>query len=380
MIPFSWYIDDFYVPFGSVYDDQNSSFGLNLPLPDKMRGFPCPFQNTFSFYYDNKGLVTTENEYPELNNARFKFFSTMHMEKNGINKGMTIEDMPWLKTDNKRVFMVENMILADNSNVASMLTKRIYELNKTDDVAVVQGLSMSSGHDGINIVDKIEDIQRNDILENNFEDSKKSISINTKDLKYCGSDPDNTNVKIYSARLQEKFPKYMTTNMLNQDYKNIKVKDMEEKEYEPTYFDLFQKPWRYQIAFEGERELKLSTNAELPKQLQIEWTDKFRNIGIEILKFTHNEIIIETKTTKDKFMVLLDRFSKRWNCWIDNKHADIYKSNLTFKGIFVPKGQHEIKFIYRNLPIKVCAIIYAASYILGCMIIMPATVFARNPK
>lgn len=55
---------------------------------------------------------------------------------------------------------------------------------------------------------------------------------------------------------------------------------------------------------------------------------------------------IITKTDKKGFLYLADSYYPGWRAYIDGKKAPIYRVNLFFRGIILPKGQHQVEFLY----------------------------------
>lgn len=86
---------------------------------------------------------------------------------------------------------------------------------------------------------------------------------------------------------------------------------------------------------------------DLSKNAIVEGIDDVANLSIGkaiVVKYEDNEIIIKTENQGDGFLVLSDAFYPTWEVQIDGKREMIYKTNLTFRGVFVPSGKHEVIF------------------------------------
>lgn len=68
---------------------------------------------------------------------------------------------------------------------------------------------------------------------------------------------------------------------------------------------------------------------------------------VNILEDHGDEIIMNVETGSEKFLVLTDNFFPGWKAYVDGNETPIYKTNYLFKGVVVPEGTHEIKFVYR---------------------------------
>lgn len=70
----------------------------------------------------------------------------------------------------------------------------------------------------------------------------------------------------------------------------------------------------------------------------------------EIISYHPNKIIIKTNNTKDGFLVLTDIFYPSWEARVrrvgqtDYQSLHIFRTNYTFRGVFLPKGVNEVEF------------------------------------
>jgi hypothetical protein len=75
--------------------------------------------------------------------------------------------------------------------------------------------------------------------------------------------------------------------------------------------------------------------------------------GSAVIKAYHeNNILIETKSPTDSFLVLSDNYYPGWKAFIDNHEATIYRTNYTLRGVAVPAGAHNVYFVYDPLSFK----------------------------
>ena len=75
-----------------------------------------------------------------------------------------------------------------------------------------------------------------------------------------------------------------------------------------------------------------------------------------------NELIYNYTAKSESFIVFSEAYySKGWQAYIDGQKVDHYKINYLLRGMEVPKGDHEIKFIFNPRIIKTGSIIMASS-------------------
>ncbi len=70
----------------------------------------------------------------------------------------------------------------------------------------------------------------------------------------------------------------------------------------------------------------------------------------EINHYSSGKIKITTKALADKVLILSDTYSPYWKATIDQKPSPILKANYGLRGLYVPKGGHQIDFIFHFFP------------------------------
>ncbi len=73
----------------------------------------------------------------------------------------------------------------------------------------------------------------------------------------------------------------------------------------------------------------------------------------EIVDYRANKITVETDSKNNKFLVLSESHYLGWKAYLDGKRVKIYKTNGVLKGIFIPEGEHLVRFVYDPLSFKV---------------------------
>lgn len=82
----------------------------------------------------------------------------------------------------------------------------------------------------------------------------------------------------------------------------------------------------------------------------IETNKIFNEIGtgtVEIIKDNNTNLIIKTKTNKDAFLLVADSYYLGWRAYVDGEVTQIYPANINQRIVSVPKGEHEVQFIYK---------------------------------
>jgi len=95
----------------------------------------------------------------------------------------------------------------------------------------------------------------------------------------------------------------------------------------------------------------IDLNRELIIQTKDAFTlDEFHTRGkVELLSYSANKVSLACATESDAFLYVSDTYYPGWTVYIDEKEAPIYRANLAFRAVYVPKGSHAVLFVYRPL-------------------------------
>ncbi|OGH06781.1 MAG: hypothetical protein A2171_00245 [Candidatus Levybacteria bacterium RBG_13_35_9] len=72
-----------------------------------------------------------------------------------------------------------------------------------------------------------------------------------------------------------------------------------------------------------------------------------------IKEYRENNVLIETHSSADSFLVLSDNFYPGWKAYVDGKEVPIYRTNYTFRGVKIPHGVHVVNFVYNPVSFKI---------------------------
>ena len=92
--------------------------------------------------------------------------------------------------------------------------------------------------------------------------------------------------------------------------------------------------------------------------------------SVKFLSYNSGEVKLNVESPQNSFLVLTDTYFPGWKAFIDNKETKIYKTDLSFRGIFVSEGKHEVIFVYKPLSFKIGAILSTVSLIGFILLIM----------
>ncbi len=70
---------------------------------------------------------------------------------------------------------------------------------------------------------------------------------------------------------------------------------------------------------------------------------------VRLLSYNSNKVSFECETQSDAFLYVSDAYYPGWKAYLDGKEARIYRANLAFRAVYVPRGTHTVLFVYRPL-------------------------------
>ena len=65
-----------------------------------------------------------------------------------------------------------------------------------------------------------------------------------------------------------------------------------------------------------------------------------------IVSYRSNNTVIEYESTADAFLYVSDTYYPGWRAYVDGKETKIYRADLAFRAVEVPKGKHTVVFTY----------------------------------
>lgn len=74
--------------------------------------------------------------------------------------------------------------------------------------------------------------------------------------------------------------------------------------------------------------------------------------SVQIEKYSESEVIIKASTVRDGFLVLTDAYYPGWQAFVDGEPRKIYRANYALRAVFLPKGEHTIRWVFNPFSFK----------------------------
>ncbi len=101
---------------------------------------------------------------------------------------------------------------------------------------------------------------------------------------------------------------------------------------------------------------------------------------LKVTNFDVNSTTIQLILPERKFLAYNDNYHKDWHAYIDGKETKIFRTNISFKGIWVPEGQHRVEFYFGDKKLYYMRLLLLAFFYLTLFSICWMTFTSNNLK
>ncbi|HEX2967106.1 MAG TPA: YfhO family protein, partial [Syntrophorhabdaceae bacterium] len=70
------------------------------------------------------------------------------------------------------------------------------------------------------------------------------------------------------------------------------------------------------------------------------------NGSVNLVSQKANSVTLEADSDNDAFLYVSDTYYPGWRAYVDGRRTKIYRANLAFRAVQVPKGKHTVVFKY----------------------------------
>jgi hypothetical protein len=72
-------------------------------------------------------------------------------------------------------------------------------------------------------------------------------------------------------------------------------------------------------------------------------TEPTQRLPVRVLKYEDREVELEVETASPAYLVTSETYYPGWRAWVDGRPAELYLTNVAFRGLVVPPGRHRIR-------------------------------------
>lgn len=85
---------------------------------------------------------------------------------------------------------------------------------------------------------------------------------------------------------------------------------------------------------------------------------------VEVVSYGASRVVIHTKSAADGYLVLTDVHYPGWQALVDGRGERVYQADYLFRAVFLPKGEHEVEFVYTPFSFKLAAVMSLVSFLI----------------
>lgn len=85
---------------------------------------------------------------------------------------------------------------------------------------------------------------------------------------------------------------------------------------------------------------------------------------VDVVRYSPNEVILSVHTDAPALLVLSDVYYPGWQAWIDGQAVPIYRTDVTFRGVLVPPGEHVVRMRFLPRTFRAGAALAAVTVVL----------------
>ncbi len=89
---------------------------------------------------------------------------------------------------------------------------------------------------------------------------------------------------------------------------------------------------------------------------------------VSVTRYAAESIILRAAMACDGVVILSDTYYPGWHAFVDGKPVDIHEVNLAMRGVAVPAGLHEVRYLFRPTSVYLGAILTALGILSACFL------------
>jgi len=92
---------------------------------------------------------------------------------------------------------------------------------------------------------------------------------------------------------------------------------------------------------------------------------KYKNeLEYSVERYDYNSFDMNVFSPESGILYWADGYDKNWHAYIDGKEIPIYRANINFKAVILPKGTHKIIFAYNPFLFKIGIFVFYGTFVL----------------
>lgn len=100
---------------------------------------------------------------------------------------------------------------------------------------------------------------------------------------------------------------------------------------------------------------------------------------VQVERYESNEVVLRTESAQPRYLVTSESNYPGWRAWVDGNEQPVLQTNVAFRGLYLPAGNHRVVFRFRPTILYWAASVSGfACLILGSILFIPKSEFWRR--
>jgi hypothetical protein len=121
----------------------------------------------------------------------------------------------------------------------------------------------------------------------------------------------------------------------------------------------------------GERLIHVTSDEEADQKLS-------NAFSCSVKEYEYDSFSIDVVTDKDGILYWSDGFDEGWHAYIDGQEIPIYRANINFKALILPKGSNHIQFVYEHMFFNIGVASFLGTFGLALMLALITRLFSNK--
>lgn len=83
-----------------------------------------------------------------------------------------------------------------------------------------------------------------------------------------------------------------------------------------------------------------------------------RDFSYDIRDYRINSLELSVQTNSEGILYWSDGYDKHWRAYLNGKQVPVFRANINFKAVVLPKGETSIRFVYEHIPFLIAVFVF----------------------
>jgi hypothetical protein len=102
------------------------------------------------------------------------------------------------------------------------------------------------------------------------------------------------------------------------------------------------------------------------------------NFSFSVTEYAYDAFSVDVVTDQDGILYWSDGFDEGWHAFVDGQEIPIYRADVNFKAVILPKGNSHIHFVYKHMML-IGTCIFWGTFVLALALALITRLFANRP-